>query len=192
MIHWIGDWTKGLVRMLRWVLGAFALSIIVAFSGTAEARSRQVAVPEAQQTWPQQGELKGDYPIGAIVINATERRLYYSLGDGRALVYRVAVGKAGFGWTGQSWVSAKTKNPTWYPTARMQSQGAPRYMAPGPNNPLGPRAIYLGWGEYRIHGTNAPHTIGSASSSGCFRMINADVTDLFERVAVGAPVYVVN
>jgi lipoprotein-anchoring transpeptidase ErfK/SrfK len=73
----------------------------------------------------------------------------------------------------------------------MQAEGAPSYVPPGPHNPLGVRALYLGWSEYRIHGTNAPHTIGSASSSGCFRMLNADMTDLFDRVAIGAPVYVV-
>lgn len=180
---------------MRFAAGAFALLAAVILSGNADAQQRvAAATPQqqpAQQTWPQDGELKGDYPRGAIVINVSERRLYYSLGDGKALVYRVAVGKQGFGWTGQSWVSAMTKNPTWYPTARMQAEGAPRVVPPGPSNPLGPRALYLGWSEYRIHGTNAPHTIGSASSSGCFRMLNADVTDLFERVAIGAPVYVV-
>ncbi|MBY0532936.1 MAG: L,D-transpeptidase [Xanthobacteraceae bacterium] len=179
---------------MRFATGAFVLLAAVFASGASEAQQRMaVAHPQKQveQIWPQDGELKGDYPRGAIVINVTERRLYYSLGDGKALVYRVAVGKAGFGWTGQSWVSMKTKNPAWYPTARMQAEGAPSYVPPGPSNPLGPRALYLGWSEYRIHGTNAPHTIGSASSSGCFRMLNADVTDLFERVAIGAPVYVV-
>jgi lipoprotein-anchoring transpeptidase ErfK/SrfK len=179
---------------MRYLAGAFALLVVVFVSSASEAQQRVAAAqPQKpiEQSWPQDAELKGDYPRGAIVINISERRLYYSLGDGKALVYRVAVGKQGFGWTGQSWVSAMTKNPTWYPTARMQREGAPHMVAPGPANPLGPRALYLGWSEYRIHGTNAPHTIGSASSSGCFRMINADVTDLFERVAIGAPVYVV-
>jgi lipoprotein-anchoring transpeptidase ErfK/SrfK len=181
---------------MRLAFGAFALAAAICFSGNAGAQQHAALnqtkqQKPAEQTWPQDAELKGNYPRGAIVINIAERRLYYSLGDGKALVYRVAVGKQGFGWTGQSWVSAMTKNPTWYPTARMQAEGAPRVVAPGPNNPLGPRALYLGWSEYRIHGTNAPHTIGSASSSGCFRMLNADVTDLFERVAIGAPVYVV-
>jgi lipoprotein-anchoring transpeptidase ErfK/SrfK len=178
---------------MRRIAGAFAFVLIAAAFGAAEAREQKVSLtqPAAQQSWPQEAELKGDYPRGAIVINVSERRLYYALGDGRALVYRVAVGKQGFGWTGQSWVSAMTKDPTWYPTKRMQAEGAPKVVPPGPKNPLGPRAIYLGWSEYRIHGTNAPHTIGSASSSGCFRMLNADVTDLYTRVAIGAPVYVV-
>jgi lipoprotein-anchoring transpeptidase ErfK/SrfK len=73
---------------------------------------------------------------------------------------------------------------------RRENPGLPISMGPGPRNPLGPRAIYLGWGEYRIHGTNAPHTIGSAASSGCFRMHNADAIDLFDRVHIGAPVIV--
>ncbi|MBX3533005.1 MAG: L,D-transpeptidase [Xanthobacteraceae bacterium] len=182
---------------MRFIAGAFAFFAVAFVPVVATAQQQQAAVnqtkqiPEAKQSWPQEAALKGDYPRGAIIVNVTERRLYYSLGDGKALMYRVAVGKTGFGWTGQSWVSMKTKNPAWYPTARMQAAGAPRYVAPGPNNPLGARALYLGWSEYRIHGTNAPHSIGSASSSGCFRMINEDVTDLFERVAIGAPVYVV-
>lgn len=184
-----GDRSKA-GNMLRWVFGAIALSILVA-AAPAEARTKQVALPQSQSTGPVEGELDGDYPMGAIVIKTSERRLYYSLGNGRALIYRIATGKVGFGWTGQSWVSMKTKNPGWYPTQRMRAAGAPRYVGPGPSNPLGVRAIYLGWSEYRIHGTNAPGSIGTASSSGCFRMLNADVTDLFERVAVGAPVYVI-
>lgn len=177
--------------MVRWALAAVAALSVVVAAGTAEARVKKVALPPAQSASPQEGELKGDYPIGAVVINTTERRLYYSLGNGKALVYRVAVGKAGFQWYGQSWISAKTKNPGWFPTARMRANGAPKYVPPGPRNPLGPRALYLGWSEYRIHGTNAPGSIGGAASSGCFRMLNADAIDLFDRVAVGAPVYVV-
>lgn len=177
--------------MLRWVYGAFALSIFMSVGGTAaEARSKAVAIRPAAQTGPQAGELDGDYPMGVVVINTTERRLYYSLGDGKALVYKVAVGKQGFQWHGQSFISQKTRNPGWFPTARMRRAGAPKYVPPGPKNPLGPRAMYLGWGEYRIHGTNAPGSVGAAASSGCFRMLNADAIDLFDRVAVGAPVYV--
>lgn len=179
---------------MRGIGGILVLVLALGVAGAAEAREQKVSLkqqPAAQQSWPQEAELKGDYPRGAIVINVSERRLYYALGDGKALMYRVAVGKQGFGWSGQSWVSAMTKNPPWYPTARMRAEGAPRYVAPGPNNPLGVRALYLGWSEYRIHGTNAPHTVGSASSSGCFRMLNADVSDLYERVAIGAPVYVI-
>ena len=103
----------------------------------------------------------------------------------------VAVGKQGFQWFGQTFVQRKKKNPGWSPTARMRRMGYPRYVPPGPRNPLGVRAIYLGWTEYRIHGTTAPSSIGRAASSGCIRMHNDDVVDLFERVHIGAPVYVV-
>lgn len=131
------------------------------------------------------------YPMGSIVIDTSERRLYYSLGNGQALKYKVAVGKPRHQWFGKTFVEKKKKNPGWSPTARMRRNGAPRYVPPGPRNPLGVRAIYLGWSEYRIHGTNAPSSIGRAASSGCIRMHNADVTDLFERVHIGAPVYVI-
>jgi len=177
---------------MRFIAGAFVLLAVMAASGVSEAQQRVAAVQQMQpeQTWPQDAELKGDYPRGAIVINITERRLYYSLGDGKALVYRVAVGKTGFGWTGQSWVSQKTKNPAWYPTARMQAEGAPDYVPPGPQNPLGVRALYLGSSMYRIHGTDAPWTIGEAVSKGCIRMYNEDVLDLYPRVPIGTRVTV--
>lgn len=131
------------------------------------------------------------YPIGSIVVDTSERRLYYSLGNGQAIRYRVAVGKPRHQWFGETFVEKKKKDPGWYPTARMRRAGAPRYVPPGPRNPLGVRAIYLGWSEYRIHGTNAPASIGRAASSGCIRMLNQDVIDLFERVHIGAPVHVI-
>ena len=131
-----------------------------------------------------------NYAMGSIVIDTAGRKLYYSLGHRRAIMYPVAVGKAGFQWFGESFVQTKRKNPGWSPTARMRRMGYPRYVPPGPRNPLGPRAIYLGWSEYRIHGTNAPSSIGRAASSGCIRMHNKDVKDLFERVHIGAPVFV--
>lgn len=137
--------------------------------------------------------LEENYPAGAIVVRTSEKRLYYSLGNNLALRYRIAVGKQGMQWFGETFVQSKAKNPGWSPTANMRRRnpGLPRYVAGGiPQNPLGARAIYLGWSEYRIHGTNAPGSIGSAASSGCFRMLNADVKDLYERVHIGAPVYV--
>lgn len=131
------------------------------------------------------------YAFGSIVVDTSERRLYYALGHGQAIRYRVAVGKPGFQWFGQTFVQRKRKNPDWMPTRRMRRLGYPRYVPAGPRNPLGVRAIYLGWSEYRIHGTNAPYSIGRAASSGCIRMLNKDVVDLFDRVHIGAPVYVV-
>ncbi len=136
-------------------------------------------------------EVKFSYPMGSIVVDTGKRDLYYALGNGHAIKYKVAVGKRGFEWYGQSFVQKKKKDPGWSPTARMRRMGAPRYVPPGPRNPLGIRAIYLGWTEYRIHGTNAPSSIGRAASSGCIRMHNKDVADLFERIHIGAPVYVV-
>jgi lipoprotein-anchoring transpeptidase ErfK/SrfK len=151
-----------------------------AFSGAAPAGARELVTMEKP------------YPMGAIVISTSERRLYYSLGGGKALRYRVAVGKTGFQWSGETYVQNKVKNPGWTPPPAMRARtpGLPVYMPPGPKNPLGIRAIYLGWTEYRIHGTNAPGSIGSAASSGCIRMLNSDVADLYERVHIGAPVYV--
>ncbi len=137
--------------------------------------------------------LSENYPLGAIVVNTSERSLYYSLGNNTALRYRIAVGKQGMQWFGETFVQGKAKNPGWTPTANMRRRNPylPLHVRGGiPQNPLGARAIYLGWSEYRIHGTNAPGSIGSASSSGCFRMHNADVKDLYERVHIGAPVYV--
>jgi len=135
----------------------------------------------------------GDHELGTIVIKQSKRKLYYVLGDGMALRYDVAVGKAGMQWTGETFVQSKRKNPGWSPTPRMRRENPrlPAYVPPGPRNPLGVRAIYLGWSAYRIHGTNAPWSIGRAASSGCIRMRNNDVTDLFERVHIGAPVHVI-
>ena len=133
-----------------------------------------------------------DFPRGTIVVKSAEKKLYYTLGDGRAVRYAIAVGQPRFQWSGDLWISRKAENPGWNPTPRMRREnpGLPKYVGPGPRNPLGPRAMYLGWSEYRIHGTNAPHSIGSAASSGCFRMHNADAMDLFQRVHIGALVHV--
>ena len=132
-----------------------------------------------------------DHPIGAIVIDTSERKLYYMMEDGKALRYRVAVGKPKMQWFGRTFVTLKRKNPGWTPTPRMRRMGYPAYVPPGPKNPLGVRAIYLGWSEYRIHGTTSPRSIGRAASSGCIRMLNKDVVDLFKRVHIGAPVDVI-
>jgi lipoprotein-anchoring transpeptidase ErfK/SrfK len=136
---------------------------------------------------------EGAQGLGTIVVKTSERKLYYILGNGMALRYDVAVGKEGMQWSGDTFVQSKSRNPGWNPTPRMRREnpGLPEYVPPGPDNPLGERAIYLGWSEYRIHGTNAPHSIGRAASSGCIRMRNQDVKDLFERVHIGAPVQVI-
>ena len=132
------------------------------------------------------------YKRGTIVVSTRERRLYYVVARGKALRYSVGVGRQGFTWSGKSHVSRKAKWPAWRPPEEMLKRrpDLPRYMAGGPNNPLGARALYLGSTLYRIHGTREAHTIGGAVSSGCIRMLNSDVIDLYKRVKVGAPVYV--
>lgn len=132
------------------------------------------------------------YGRGAIIVRTGERHLYYTLSRTAALRYRIAVGSRRNQWTGVTYVSAKRENPGWSPTPSMRRRDPrlPRYVPPGPKNPLGVRALYLDWGAYRIHGTNAPKSIGRAVSSGCIRMRNEDVVDLYERVHIGAPVYV--
>jgi lipoprotein-anchoring transpeptidase ErfK/SrfK len=130
---------------------------------------------------------------GSIVIVTKERALYYVLGNGKAVKYRVATAKRGFEWRGINQVSSKVKWPDWRPPATMRKRrpDLPAYMAGGPENPLGARAIYLGSTIYRIHGTNEPSSIGKAASSGCIRMLNADVAELFQHVRLGATVTVV-
>jgi lipoprotein-anchoring transpeptidase ErfK/SrfK len=118
---------------------------------------------------------------GTIVIDTGNTALYYVLGQGRAIRYGVGVGREGFTWAGVQSISRKAEWPDWHP---------PRFMAGGPGNPLGARAIYLGSSQYRIHGTNDPSTIGKFVSSGCIRMTNEDVIDLFSRVDVGTRVVV--
>ena len=134
------------------------------------------------------------YGPGTIVVNTAERRLYLVLGNGEALRYGIGVGRDGFRWGGVHRVSAKKEWPSWTPPRDMlrRRPDLPRYMAGGPENPLGARALYLGATLYRIHGSNEPETIGQAVSSGCFRMTNEDVTDLYDRVRVGTTVVVKN
>jgi lipoprotein-anchoring transpeptidase ErfK/SrfK len=130
---------------------------------------------------------------GSIIINTKQNRLYYVLGNGKAAMYRVATAKKGFEWKGTHQVSAKTKWPSWSPPAEMRVRHPelPVFMAGGPENPLGARAMYLGSSIYRIHGTNAPDSIGKAASSGCIRMLNEDVTELYRFVKLGARVTVI-
>jgi lipoprotein-anchoring transpeptidase ErfK/SrfK len=136
----------------------------------------------------------GNYAPGTIVISTGERRLYLVEPGGQALRYGIGVGRDGFRWSGVHRVSAKREWPGWTPPVEMRRRrpDLPRYMAGGIDNPLGARAIYLGSTLYRIHGSNEPETIGQAVSSGCFRMTNDDVVDLYSRVSVGATVIVNN
>ena len=129
---------------------------------------------------------------GTIIIDTGNTTLYYVLGQGRAIRYGVGVGRDGFTWSGVQTVTRKAEWPAWTPPAEMIARQPylPRHMAGGPGNPLGARAMYLGNTIYRIHGTNMPETIGKSVSSGCIRMINQDVIDLYQRAPVGARVIV--
>ncbi|WP_262271317.1 L,D-transpeptidase [Microvirga yunnanensis] len=134
----------------------------------------------------------GRHAPGTIVVSTSERRLYFVLGNGQALRYGIGVGRPGFTWAGSHSITMKREWPDWRPPAAMLKRrpDLPRYMKGGPDNPLGARAMYIGSTIYRIHGSNEPETIGEAVSSGCIRMTNEDVTDLYNRAKVGARVIV--
>jgi lipoprotein-anchoring transpeptidase ErfK/SrfK len=146
----------------------------------------QQAIPRQVVPWR-----RGHRP-GTVVISTSQRRLYYVLGNGQAIQYGVGVGRQGFTWSGTKTVSMKREWPDWRPPPQMlrRRPDLPRHMRGGIDNPLGARAIYLGSSLYRIHGSNEPDTIGAAVSSGCIRMTNRDVTDLYERVRIGTKVVV--
>jgi len=129
---------------------------------------------------------------GTIIVETSERRLYYVLPEGKAVKYGIGVGRDGFRWSGQHRITRTAEWPGWTPPPAMRKRvpDLPAYMPGGPNNPLGARALYIGSTLYRIHGTSEPWTIGQAVSSGCIRMVNEDVIDLYERVRVGALVVV--
>jgi lipoprotein-anchoring transpeptidase ErfK/SrfK len=136
------------------------------------------------------------YAPGSIIVKTPERALYYVLGDGKAIRYSVGVGREGFQWSGSSSIASKQEWPSWTPPKVMIEREAakghyiPAFMEGGPGNPLGARALYIGGTIFRVHGTNNEASIGGAVSSGCIRMMNADVVDLYERVKIGARIYV--
>jgi lipoprotein-anchoring transpeptidase ErfK/SrfK len=132
------------------------------------------------------------HPAGTIVIDTAHTYLYLVLGGGRAMRYGIGVGRDGFTWSGVETISRMAEWPDWHPPAEMirRQPYLPRFVAGGPGNPLGARAMYLGSSQYRIHGTNDPATIGRAVSSGCIRLTNEDVADLYARVRLGATVVV--
>ena len=135
---------------------------------------------------------RSQQPPGTIIIDTSERHLYLIESPVRALRYGIGVGRDGFTWSGLLQITRKSEWPDWRPPPEMieRQPYLPRFMAGGPGNPLGARAMYLGNTVYRIHGTNAPETIGQAVSSGCFRLVNDDVQDLYDRVPVGTHVIV--
>jgi lipoprotein-anchoring transpeptidase ErfK/SrfK len=196
--------------------GALAIGV-VAFSGSAAATPLQlfpfVMTPPVEQPAPQAvrplqdegtaiemparlrrqivGYATREAP-GTIIIDTPNTYLYYVLGNGQAIRYGIGVGRDGFTWSGTQSITKKAEWPNWTPPAEMIARQPylPRFMAGGPGNPLGARAMYLGGTVYRIHGTNAPGTIGTHVSSGCIRLTNEDVSDLYSRVNVGTRVIV--
>jgi lipoprotein-anchoring transpeptidase ErfK/SrfK len=135
----------------------------------------------------------GNEKAGTIIVDTPQRFLFLVQGDGTAIRYGIGVGRPGFAWAGVKSVTRKAEWPDWVPPPEMLARrpDLPRHMAGGPENPLGARALYLGSSLYRIHGSNEPWTIGQAVSSGCIRMRNEDVMDLYERVKVGTKVVVI-
>lgn len=190
------------------------IKAILAF-GMAVALSASLVVPASAAVWynPETNQFedraatasRGGSPIkkqivsyettqkpGTIVINTAERRLYLVLEDGKAMKYGIGVGREGFTWAGTNRITRKAEWPGWTPPPAMRKRvpDLPAFMPGGPDNPLGARALYIGSTLYRVHGTSEPWTIGQAVSSGCIRMTNDDVTDLYERVQVGARIVV--
>jgi lipoprotein-anchoring transpeptidase ErfK/SrfK len=152
----------------------------------AGAPSGRSAIPRAVV------EYETTYRPGTIVIETAERRLYLVLEDGQALRYGIGVGREGFTWSGTHRITRKAEWPGWTPPPAMRRRvpDLPAYMPGGPDNPLGARALYIGSTLYRVHGTSEPWSIGQAVSSGCIRLTNEDITDLYERVPVGATIVV--
>jgi len=189
---------------VRRTLGLFSLLIAGALAGFGGVHAARADSPG--QVWSLQtpfGILYGiipraevAYPTahapGTIVVNTKERRLYYVLGGGKAMRYAIAVGMEGYAWSGTNTISAKREWPDWTPTPgeRQRFKELPAHMAGGPDNPLGARALYLGDTLYRIHGTNEPWKLGGGVSSGCIRMSNDDIIDLYNRARIGATVIV--
>ncbi|MBS7545638.1 L,D-transpeptidase [Ancylobacter oerskovii] len=201
---------------MRWsILGALAVAAAFAGGAASEAQAQarppaglnsmlldvqeepgRVPSPDEEQLDPtfrrQPVYFRTNEPPGTIVIHTDERFLYLVLGDNRAMRYGIGVGRDGFQWSGLQKISRKAEWPDWTPPPEMiqRQPYLPRFMAGGPGNPMGAAALYLGQTVYRIHGTNQPQTIGYAVSSGCFRLVNSDVADLYSRVPVGTKVII--
>ncbi|MPZ57177.1 MAG: L,D-transpeptidase family protein [Rhizobiales bacterium] len=167
------------MRCVRRLLAAALLALLYG-SVAAPAAAREVVA------------MQGGSP-GTIVVRTSERRLYYVLGNGRAVRYRVGVGRVGMQWSGRSSIQGMYVQPAWAPprAVKRDNPNLPDYIPGGaPNNPMGAAALTLNGGEYAIHGTNRPGSIGHFVSYGCIRMYNRDIMDLFNRVSVGTPVVV--
>ena len=190
---------------------AFFLAAAAAWTAPAAAQFQRQAPPETMQIEEQPGYepspeeerrpaayqrqlvfFRTAEAPRTIIVHTSERFLYVVQGNNRALRYGIGVGRDGFQWQGLVKISRKSEWPDWTPPPEMIARQPylPRFMAGGPGNPMGARALYLGQTVYRIHGTNQPQTIGEAVSSGCFRLVNPDVIDLYDRIPVGTRVVV--
>jgi lipoprotein-anchoring transpeptidase ErfK/SrfK len=170
--------------------GAQTYRYFVPPGGEAGRSTKPQAVIKVPQ--PESVSIDAQYAKGSIVIVNHERALYFVEDVGRATRYPVAIGSPVDQWDGVQTITAKRENPKWYPSEGIQwEMGVPPVVLSGPNNPLGPRALYLGDTLYRIHGTNRPGSIGGAVSHGCFRMHNSHIIELYEKAQIGGSVYVV-
>jgi lipoprotein-anchoring transpeptidase ErfK/SrfK len=185
--------SAGVLGGVLWVVAATAAPLPVPSFGQYVAQA--AAEPDAALAPDLRRQLV-DYPAqaepGTVIVDTTNTHLYFILGGGKAIRYGIGVGRDGFGWSGTQSVTRKAEWPDWTPPQEMIARQPylARWMAGGEGNPLGARAIYLGSTIYRIHGTNMPDTIGQKVSSGCIRMLNADVIDLYARVSVGTKIIV--
>ena len=157
-----------------------------------EPRGEDEGIADPSRFKRQVVDYRTNEAAGTVIIDTPHTYLYFVLGNGKAIRYGIGVGREGFTWSGTQTVTKKAEWPDWTPPAEMieRQPYLPRFMAGGPTNPLGARAMYLGGTVYRIHGTNAPSTIGGRVSSGCIRLVNEDVIDLYSRVNVGTKVIV--
>jgi lipoprotein-anchoring transpeptidase ErfK/SrfK len=184
-----GRYGGGFIEAL--LTGAAAQQPQAVASIASEPATEADSEPEPQFQ-RQEVDYSGPQAPGTLVVDTPDKFLFLVEPHGRALRYGIGVGRPGFTWSGVKWISRKAEWPDWTPPAEMvlRRPDLPRHMAGGPENPLGARALYLGSSLYRIHGTNEPSTIGHNVSSGCIRMMNEDVIDLYNRVPVGAKVIV--
>jgi lipoprotein-anchoring transpeptidase ErfK/SrfK len=177
-------------RALRKVELKMSIRIAMALAATIGAG---VLMSSGAQARPEMVGIRGDYTPGTIVVKTNERRLYLILGEGHAVRYPVGVGRAGKQWAGTTRIDGKYQNPAWSPPAEVKRDkpSMPNVIPGGsPRNPMGVAAMTLSGGEYAIHGTNMPGSVGGFVSYGCIRMLNADITDLYQRVSVGTQVTV--
>lgn len=204
--------------VMRTILCALAATFVIATTQTASVEASQRWYDMAERKWKtgpkpsarryasnkspirkRRVRIDSSYAPGTIIVDTSERRLYYVMKRGRAMKYGIGVGRDGFQWQGTHNITRKAEWPSWTPPKTMiarvkreTGQQLKSYYPGGPNNPMGARALYIGSTIYRIHGTNQPWTIGQAMSSGCIRLANDDVTDLYNRASVGAKVIVRN